>query len=66
MKRYLLFYNSWYYPDGGMKDFMGSYNTQEEAIEHMSTIKIDWWHLYDSQEGKIVLDYQNGRSILDE
>lgn len=32
MKRYLAFYGSIYYPRGGMDDFIGDFDTEEEAI----------------------------------
>jgi len=33
MKRYLTFYGDAYYPNGGMGDFIGDYDTQEEAVK---------------------------------
>ncbi len=33
MKKYLAFYGDVYYPIGGMDDFLGEYDTKEEAIE---------------------------------
>jgi hypothetical protein len=33
MKRYLAFYWHNYYPGGGMNDFVGDYDTLEEAIQ---------------------------------
>jgi hypothetical protein len=40
MKRYLAFYGDNYYPHGGMNDFVGSYDTLDEAkdavqVEHI-------------------------------
>lgn len=32
MREYLAFYGKMYYPDGGMDDFVGDYDTLEEAI----------------------------------
>lgn len=32
MKNYLAFYGSVYYPRGGMADFVGDYDTLDEAI----------------------------------
>jgi hypothetical protein len=33
MKTYLAFYGDCYYPRGGMRDFIGDYDTKEEAIQ---------------------------------
>lgn len=33
MKEYLAFYGDWYYPSAGMGDFIGDYDTKEEAIQ---------------------------------
>ncbi len=33
MKRYLAFYGYIYYPNGGMNDFVGDYDTKDEAIK---------------------------------
>jgi hypothetical protein len=33
MKRYFAFYGDCYYPSGGMDDFIGDYDTKEQAIE---------------------------------
>ena len=33
MKNYLAFYGDAYYPSGGMDDFIGDYDTKEEAIQ---------------------------------
>ncbi len=32
MKRFLAFYNQDYYPSGGMNDFIGDFETLEEAV----------------------------------
>jgi len=55
MKRYLLFYGSYYYPDGGWNDFEGDYDTVEEAmddfiLEHSD----DWYQIIDSTNGTMV------------
>ena len=33
MKRYLVFFGSTYYPNKGMDDFIGDFDTNEEAVE---------------------------------
>lgn len=59
MKNYLAFYGDIYYASGGMHDFIGDYNTKEEAIkaiedEHERNRQEDiswefgWGHVWDS------------------
>jgi hypothetical protein len=33
MKRYMLFWGDNYYPNGGMDDFIGDYDTMDEAMQ---------------------------------
>ena len=58
MKRYWLFGNDTYYSVGGMADFIASSDSRSDLIERAneieSTGKIDWWHVFDSREDKIV------------
>lgn len=55
MKRYMLFYGDWHYACGGMKDFIGSFDTQEEAKKAIPSDECCvWFHIYDIQEMKIV------------
>lgn len=56
MKRYLLFAGESYYPVGGWKDFVDSYDTIEEAVSYGRAAG-DWWHVVDSATGKIVEKY---------
>lgn len=53
MKRYLLFCNEEYYPEGGMNDFAGSFGSVEEAKESAGS-KLDWAHIYDIKEERLV------------
>ena len=56
MKRYWLFGGNSYYPNGGMGDFRGSFDSREEAIEAGKAIKVshsNWYHVFDSQENEI-------------
>ena len=53
MKRYWLFAGEEYYPLGGMKDFRGSFETDEAAMSAL-TKSCDWWHILDSHTGKVV------------
>lgn len=56
VKRYLLFGGDTYYPFGGWEDFFDSYDTIEEARKHARRKpRWDWWHVVDSQTGKIVV-----------
>lgn len=53
MKRFLAFYGDCYYPRGGMGDFLGGFDSKEEAIKaiadkHQSEDWSDQWaHIYD-------------------
>lgn len=56
MKRFMLFIFQNYYPDGGMNDFKGSFDTLE-AARFMETELNDAWsqsHIYDTVTGRIV------------
>jgi hypothetical protein len=44
--KYLLFAGDTYYPSGGAKDFIGSYESLEEAIKAVPGY--DWAHIADS------------------
>ncbi len=54
MKRFLLFAMSQYYPRGGWDDFRDSYDTKEEAVIAVASIKCDWWHVVDTEDSDIV------------
>jgi len=55
MKRYLLFAGHCYYARGGCHDFIGSFDTTEQATERAIAEEaktsggpsIDWWHVLD-------------------
>lgn len=63
MKRFMAFYGSVYYPSGGMDDFVGDFDSMEEALEAInrknaedSTYDTDevrwryvWAHIYDTE-----------------
>ena len=55
MKRYLLFAGDDYYPAGGWGDFVDSYDSVAEAIAALGAgdRRYDWFHVVDSQTGKI-------------
>ena len=48
MKQYFAFYGDYYYPSGGMDDFVGDYDTKEEAIE-----AIEKTHLKNRPDDKV-------------
>ena len=60
MKQYLVFYGSVYYPNGGMNDFIGDFDTKEEAIERIQkhhkvvsysgTWAYSWASVYDTKD----------------
>lgn len=61
---YLIFCGAVYYPQGGIKDLVGTAHSVDEAIEHLrnredSFFDFDapnyyWWQIVDSRTGKIV------------
>jgi len=57
MKRFMLFKWNQYYPDGGMKDFHGSFNTRAEAIKAanvwLGSSLCDSAHVYDLKKEEI-------------
>ena len=59
MKRYLVFYGSIYYPVGGMNDFIGDFDTKEDAIKLIETtnekeddgdFEYRWANVWDSKD----------------
>lgn len=55
MKRFLLFSGDLYYPLGGIKDFKGSFDTKEEALDWIAKYPAEWYHIYDTEEQKVVV-----------
>jgi hypothetical protein len=53
-KRYWLFAGSDKYPNGGMSDFRGSFNTVEETLVFLATIGEDWFEILDTVTSTIV------------
>ena len=63
MKRYLVFYGELYYPNGGMRDFIGDFDNLDNAIVHLNNhhneysegrnVQI-WGNVYDSIDRKLV------------
>ena len=58
MKRYLLFAGEQYYPDGGWHDFIGSYETVQQAQGKARADGYDWWHIVDTEIWRIVEEEQ--------
>lgn len=60
MKRYALFVGSRYYPSGGWRDFVGSFDTIVEAREAAWPRRrhetMGWYHIADTEQGRIVED----------
>ena len=55
MKTYLVFKGYTYYPSGGMEDFVGDYETLEEAKKALGEIdEYEWGHIYDCINRKII------------
>lgn len=65
MKRYLLFVFAGYYPNGGWRDYAGSFDTLPEAVEAAPRVIADrsnhdaqyqgepQWHVVDCESGTI-------------
>lgn len=53
--RYLVFGGDRYYPNGGMRDFAGSFETQDVAENYAKSKEFDWWHIWDKEEERIIL-----------
>lgn len=67
MKRYLAFYGNEYYPMGGMEDFVGDFDTEEDAKDAIIKAKklnnridegwaYDWAQIYDTEIKRIVYE----------
>lgn len=58
MKRYLLFSGEDYYPIGGWKDFIGDFDSAEEAKSSLPVpgkmVCPDWFHIVDTYTKTIV------------
>jgi hypothetical protein len=53
MSRYLLFCFDDWYPGGGMKDYVGSYPTRDEALTEAFRLKRDHFQIVDILTGRI-------------
>lgn len=67
MERFLLFHGDNYYPRGGFYNFIGSYNTLEEAQDAAQKQRIEdcWWHIADLKHEEVCLrgSYNSDKSL---
>ena len=61
MKRFLAFAGSRYYPSGGWEDFIGDFDTLEEASAFAAAFEEDitpygWWNVADSESRVIAAE----------
>jgi len=57
MKKWLVFLGDDYYPSGGARDFVDSFDDQDEAIKFAKTQKqtrYDWAHIADRDTMQII------------
>ena len=53
MRRFWLFGGNDYYATGGFHDFIGSFNTLDDAVKEGETRSVEWWHVFDSESQEI-------------
>jgi hypothetical protein len=67
MKRYFAFYGDQYYPERGMGDFIGSYESREGAIESIKNKHLErgnilddfsttWFQVFDSKKIEVIYE----------
>jgi hypothetical protein len=54
VKRFVLFQIYDYYPEGGWNDFVGSFDSAQEAFETAGNLSGDGWHVVDMRAGVVV------------
>ena len=68
MKRYILFTGYWYYPEGGARDEMRTFDNLDEAIAEGKKTITDpsehWWNVLDCETAQHVADSNRGFMIL--
>lgn len=64
MKQFILFDSDDYYPQGGLADFAGSYDTEAEATAHARKHD-NSWHIVDRDTWRIVAQkkHSNGWTV---
>jgi len=67
INRYWLFTGDNYYPEGGMHDFRGKFETMLDAIVNIG--RADWVHVLDTKTGYVYNEYQfkhkSGPELID-
>ena len=58
MNRFLVFSFPEFYPNGGMDDFIGDFDTLEEAKKALLNGEYSTGHVYDTTERKIIFEHQ--------
>lgn len=54
--RYMLFAGYNYYPQGGMNDYVGRYDTMVKAIESLAD-RHEWFNVLDTETGRVYEHY---------
>lgn len=65
MKKFMVFFGQWYYPNGGMDDFIGDFDTIKESIkaikekekeyeEDDGSVDMTFAQIYDISKKKVV------------
>ncbi len=53
-KRYIVFGFDKYYPDGGMRDVLHSYDLKQDAIECANIAEFEFVQVFDRVEGLVI------------
>ena len=57
-EKYLLFGYDWYYPEGGMNDYYGGYDSLEDVFDFINSkgcSKTFDWQIYDTETKAVIL-----------
>ena len=54
MKQFLLFMGDQYYPSKAWNDFVGDFDTLEDALKETEESSKDWYQIVDIETGQIV------------
>ena len=54
MKKYLVFIGGNFYPEGGWHDFVGDFDTLQDALVKVVLLKDDWFHIVDRDTMRMV------------
>jgi hypothetical protein len=53
-KPFWMFAGDWYYPSGGMDDYIAAFDSLEEAREYANTkLDADWYQVIDRETGQL-------------